>query len=95
MQDDRRLQLVVTPLAAVGHDIAAVITATNVPETVLTVHAPDTVVIEGPKKEVVGVGSFQRTLHWRVIHVQRGHRSLIEFQLSAGPLVQTALCKIL
>lgn len=54
MQDDRRLQLVVTPLAAVGHDITAVITATNVPETVLTVHAPDTVVIEGPKKEVVG-----------------------------------------
>ena len=95
MQDDRRLRLVVTPLVAVGHEITAVITATNVPETVLTVHAPDTVVIEGPKKEVVGAGSFQRTLHWRVTHVQHGHRSLIEFQLSAGPLVQTALCKIL
>jgi len=86
--------LIVTPLVQAGGQIQVIVRAKNAPETRLRMHAPDTVVIEGPREYAVGHGDFEKTLFWRVTHVQPGTRPFVEFEVSAGSLHQTGLCKV-
>jgi hypothetical protein len=86
--------MLLPPLAGPGQELQMTITADDAPETTVTVSPPDTVVLEGPKTQVVGTGKFQATLRWRIAHVQPNTTTLVEFEVSAGGLSRKALCKV-
>jgi hypothetical protein len=67
----------------------------NVPQTVVELSAPDTVMISHPHRQVVGTGTFEKTMTWTVEHVQKGTSSMVEITASADGLVQIGLCKII
>ena len=90
-----KLALIVSPFAKCGDNITAVIDALNVPETVVELSAPDIVVISQPHREVVGTGTFRKTVNWTVEHVQKGTSCMVEITASADGFVQTGLCKII
>lgn len=92
MTVDPQLRLIVSLLARAGQNIEAHIDATNVAQTVVTLSAPDTVVISQPHTQVVGTGTFQQTISWSVIQVQKD--SLVEITASAGSLTQMGICKV-
>ena len=60
------LKLTVSPLARRGERIEASIDASNVTQTVVTLSAPDTVVISQPHTQVAGIGTFKQTVGWDV-----------------------------
>ena len=93
-EEQARLVLTVSPAAERGGTIIADVEASNVPETVVELSAPDTVVVSPPHRQVVGAGTFKRQITWRVEHVQRGARGTVEITATAGPLVQIGLCRI-
>jgi hypothetical protein len=87
--------LTISPFAKCGDKITAFIDAVNVPETVVELFAPDTVVISQPHREVVGTGTFKITITWTVQHVQKRTPGMVEITASADGSVQTGLCKII
>jgi hypothetical protein len=89
------LVLTVSPLARRGDKITATIQGSNVLETVVEISAPDTVVISQPHRLVAGIGTFSNRIDWSVEHVQPATVTLVEVTASAGPLVQTGLCRIM
>jgi hypothetical protein len=89
------LNLTVSPTARLGDRIEVTIRGLNVAETVVKLDVPDTVVISQPHIEVIGSGTFQRTIGRTVMHVQEGSSSYVEITASAGQLRQWGLCKIL
>jgi hypothetical protein len=90
-----RLQLVVSPAATVGTRIQAHVRAENVPETGLTVHVPDTMLLSGPKEVYLGYGTFEILLEFDVIEAQQGLVSIVEFEVTAGSrLYQMGLCRV-
>lgn len=89
------LKLTVSPLARRGERIEASIDASNVTQTVVTLSAPDTVVISQPHTHVVGTGTFKQTVGWDVVHVQEGLSICVEITASAGGLTQMGLCKVI
>lgn len=93
-QKTSRLRLTVSPYASKGEQITAVVEGLNVPETIVEVHAPDTVIIQGLHRENVGAGSFKRKLAWNVAHVQEDKTSTVEIRASAGSLLRIGLCRI-
>jgi hypothetical protein len=95
LTDNSKLRLTVSPFAKCGDKITAIVDALNVPETVVELSAPDTVVISQPHRAVVGTGTFEKTLTWTVQHVQKGSFGMVEITASADGLVQTGLCKII
>jgi hypothetical protein len=88
------LKLRVSPLARRGEKIEAFIDATNVSETVVTLIAPDTMLISQPHIEVAGIGTFQRTVEWTVEQVQKGKTGWVEVTVSAGHITQIGQCKV-
>jgi hypothetical protein len=88
------LRLIVSSIAKLGGNIEVTVEGSNVPETVVKFGVPDTVVIYQPHIEVIGTGTFQRTISRTVMHVQEGSFSYVEITASAGELRQCALCKI-
>jgi hypothetical protein len=88
------LRLTVSPIAKLGGNIEVTVQGSNVPETVVKLGVPDTVVISQPHIEVIGTGTFQRTISRTVTHVQEGSSSYVEITASAGELRQCGLCKI-
>ncbi len=88
------LKLTVSTLARAGERIEAAIVATNVAEAVVSLSAPDTVVISQPHTEVAGKGTFQRTIVWTVEHVQSGKPSWVEITVAAGHITQMGQCKV-
>jgi hypothetical protein len=95
LTDHSKLALIVSPFAKCGDKITAFIDALNVPETVIELSALDTVVISQPHHEIVGTGTFKKTMTWTVQHVQKGTSSMVEITASADGFVQTGLCKII
>ena len=71
-QAPARLALIVSSLVRRGDRIEASVDASNLPSTVVTLVAPDTVVISQPHTQAVGAGTFQRTISWNVVHVPAG-----------------------
>jgi hypothetical protein len=95
LTDHSKLVLIVSPSAKCGDNITAVIDAVNVPETVVELSAPDTVVISQPHREVVGTDTFKITKTWTVQHVQKDTSGVVQITASADGFVQTGLCKII
>jgi len=89
------LKLTVSPLVRRGERIEASIDASNVTQTVVTLSAPDTVVISQPYTQVAGTGTFKQTVGWDVVHVQEGLSTWVEITASAGGLTQMGLCKVI
>ena len=85
------LKLLVSPQAKPGRNIDALIDATNAAETVVTLEAPDTVVISRPHILFAGKGTFQQIIHWTVEHAQKG-TSCVEITVSAGCVTQKGSC---
>lgn len=90
----RSLKLIVTPLARRGEIIVANIEAVDLPETILQLAIPDTIVISAPLHQVIGRGTFKVQKSWTVEHVQPGKTALVEITATAGPLVQTGICRV-
>jgi hypothetical protein len=88
------LRLTVSPVAKLGGNIEVTIGGSNVPETVVKLGVPDTVVTSQPHIELVGSGTFERTISRTVMHVQEGSSSCVEITASAGELRQCGLCII-
>ena len=89
------LKLSVSPLAKRGEGIEASIDAINVSETVVTLNAPDTVVISQPHTVVAGKGTFRRTILWTVEHPQEGTSSWVEVTVSASHVTQMGQCRVI
>jgi hypothetical protein len=91
-----RLSLQLTaPEAHSGESVTVQVEAVDVGDTVVEIHAPDTVLISGPHQVPVGSGSYSRTVSWLVEHAQPATVTWVEIHATAGDLVQLALCKII
>jgi hypothetical protein len=90
----KRLRLMISPFASAGDTIRADIQAEDAPETTVEVFVPDTAVVSGDLKVSLGSGTFDRSLEWRVVHVQPGTTPLVEVSVEAGSLSRKGLCKL-
>ncbi len=88
------LRLTVSPSAKEGERITACVEGSNIPDTVVELHAPDTVLISQPHRQIVGTGTFKNEITWAVEHVQAEMPTTVEINVSAGSLFQTGLCQI-
>lgn len=90
----KRLRSVISPFASAGEKIRADIQAENAPETTLEIFVPDTAVVSGERKVSLGSGTFDRSIEWRVEHVQPGTTPFVEVSVDAGRLSRKGLCKL-
>lgn len=74
-REPARLTLTVSPSAKRGEEIIAWVEASNVPATVVELHAPDTAVVSQPHRRAVGTGTFRQRLSWKIEYVQEGRVS--------------------
>ena len=88
------LRLTVSPFAKQGERVIVCVEGSNIPEAVVELHAPDTVLISHPHRQIVGTGTFKNKITWTVEHVQAQMPTAVEINVSAGSLFQTGLCRI-
>jgi hypothetical protein len=92
--EETLLALTISPEARPGETIEVKIKGSKVPLTKVELASPDTAVISQPHVEVIGSGTFERTIWWRVEHVQPGTIGWVTVTASAGHLRQWGQCKI-
>jgi hypothetical protein len=92
--ESSQLKLTVSPFAKEGERITALVEGLNIPETVVELHTPDTVLISYPHRQIAGSGTFKNKITWTVEHAQAETATAVEINVSAGSLFQTGLCRV-
>jgi len=90
----RSLKLRVSPEATVGGKIRAWIEAVDLDPVLISIEAPDTLVISGQRRVQLLGGTFVETLEWQVEHAQNETNSIVQIRADAGELTQIGLCRV-